>query len=178
MIALPLSTFFCSIRLFCFPWIKIHLKTHKRRRREYSHHGVSKYFTGSRKAFVLCFFLFSCQSGNNCSRTSFKEQCVNSFFAEIWSILSVIVVYIKCLLDSELNRSAMAENEETPAKSLSTILKEEPYLCDLHTHLMGMGNANFWIDTILMDEFVMPTNDTFNQKPGIRKASSCLGQRS
>ena len=64
----------------------------------------------------------------------------------------------------------MAENEETPAKSLSTILKEEPYLCDLHTHLMGMGNANFWIDTILMDEFVMPTNDTFHQKPSIRKA--------
>ncbi len=26
---------------------------------------------------------------------------------------------------------------------------------------MGMGNASFWIDTVLMDENIMPTNKTF-----------------
>ena len=86
------------------------------------------------------------------------------------SILSTIVSYVECILDLKLIRSVMANNAKPPPPSLSMILKEEPYLCDLHTHLMGMGNANFWIDTILMDESVMPPNVKFNDDLGIRKA--------
>ena len=41
------------------------------------------------------------------------------------------------------------------------ILKEQPQLYDLHAHLLGMGNAGFWIDTILMDESIMPKHHTF-----------------
>ena len=57
-----------------------------------------------------------------------------------------------------------ATNENTQASNkylLSMILKKRSHLCDLHTHLLGMGNAGFWIDTILMDELIMPTNLTF-----------------
>ena len=64
----------------------------------------------------------------------------------------------------------MANYEEPLIESLPRLLEEQSYLYDLHTHLMGMGNANFWIDTILMDEFIMPTNNTFNSDPLVRKA--------
>ena len=40
-------------------------------------------------------------------------------------------------------------------------LKHQAQLYDLHTHLMGMGSANFWIDTIILDPSVMPNNATF-----------------
>ena len=45
--------------------------------------------------------------------------------------------------------------------SLSMILKAQSQLYDLHTHLLGMGNPGFWIDTILMDRKIMPTNRDF-----------------
>jgi hypothetical protein len=55
----------------------------------------------------------------------------------------------------------MEVNTESSKKSLLTILKEQPELYDLHAHLLGMGNAGFWIDTILMDESIMPKNEIF-----------------
>ena len=57
---------------------------------------------------------------------------------------------------------------EDSNRSLSMVLKRQPQLYDLHTHLLGMGNASFWIDTILMDENVMPTNATFRNNQQIR----------
>lgn len=50
------------------------------------------------------------------------------------------------------------------------ILQEEPELYDLHAHLLGMGNAGFWIDTILMDESIMPKHQTFLDYEDIREA--------
>lgn len=64
----------------------------------------------------------------------------------------------------------MTTTTEPLAKSLPMILKEQPYLYDLHTHLLGMGNPGFWIDTVLMDEHVMPTNSTFKHDQRIREA--------
>jgi hypothetical protein len=49
-------------------------------------------------------------------------------------------------------------------RSLSRIIQRQPMLYDLHTHLLGMGNASFWVDTILMDENVLPTNENFREK--------------
>lgn len=46
-------------------------------------------------------------------------------------------------------------------QTLLMALKRQPQLYDLHTHLLGMGNAFFWIDSILMNEDVMPTDQTF-----------------
>jgi len=48
--------------------------------------------------------------------------------------------------------------------SLSMILKDQSQLYDLHTHLLGMGNAGFWVDTILMDRKIMPTNRDFKDR--------------
>lgn len=59
---------------------------------------------------------------------------------------------------------------EFPEKSLSVILKEQPHLYDLHTHLLGMDNVGFWVNTILMDEFVMPTHHTFKTQRNTREA--------
>ena len=52
----------------------------------------------------------------------------------------------------------------TPDLSLLTTLKEQSQLYDLHTHLLGMGNAGFWVDTILMDPKIMPENSEFLKK--------------
>ena len=49
-------------------------------------------------------------------------------------------------------------------RTLSMILKCQPQLYDLHTHLLGMGNASFWVDHILINEDIMPTNKTFRDK--------------
>jgi hypothetical protein len=51
-----------------------------------------------------------------------------------------------------------------------TILKEQPELYDLHTHLLGMSNAGFWLDTILMDKNITPKNETFKADKRIREA--------
>jgi len=37
------------------------------------------------------------------------------------------------------------------------------------THLLGMGNAGFWVNTILMDPKIMPTNTEFTVNETIRK---------
>jgi hypothetical protein len=52
---------------------------------------------------------------------------------------------------------------------LLTTLKEQPQLYDLHTHLLGMGNAGFWVDTILMNPNIMPTNSTFDENESVRR---------
>jgi adenosine deaminase len=61
-------------------------------------------------------------------------------------------------------------NTQPSKKSLSLILKEEPELYDLHAHLLGMGNPGFWIDTILMDELIMPKHQTFKDDQYTREA--------
>jgi hypothetical protein len=48
-------------------------------------------------------------------------------------------------------------------------LDKEPELYDLHTHLLGMGNTGFWINTILANHIIMPTNDEFRRDPDLRK---------
>ena len=48
-------------------------------------------------------------------------------------------------------------------------LDKEPELYDLHTHLLGMGNTGFWINTILANHTIMPTNDEFRRDPDLRK---------
>ena len=53
---------------------------------------------------------------------------------------------------------------------MSVILNAQPHLYDLHAHLLGMGNAGFWIDTILMDESIMPKHETFIGNEDLRKA--------
>ena len=45
-----------------------------------------------------------------------------------------------------------------------SILESKSQLYELHTHLLGMGNAGFWIDTILCDRKIMPTNEMFLKK--------------
>ncbi|CAF2268490.1 unnamed protein product [Rotaria magnacalcarata] len=48
-----------------------------------------------------------------------------------------------------------------PSLSLHIELSKQDELYDLHTHLMGMGNADFWINTILLNETILPTNKHF-----------------
>ena len=61
------------------------------------------------------------------------------------------------------------EDQRTDShRTLSMILKRQPHLYDLHTHLLGMGNASFWVDHILMNEDIMPTNKNFRDKDNKR----------
>lgn len=48
-------------------------------------------------------------------------------------------------------------------------LKGRRHLYDLHTHLMGMGSVSFWINDILMNEDVMPTDKTFRTRKNVRE---------
>ncbi len=41
-------------------------------------------------------------------------------------------------------------------------------LCELHTHLMGMGNHDFWINEILMDSAKLPPNRKFLSDENVR----------
>jgi hypothetical protein len=65
----------------------------------------------------------------------------------------------------------MAEQTNTKDAylSLPMFFKSRSELYDLHTHLLGMGNAGFWVDTILMDPKIMPTNTEFIDHETIRK---------
>jgi hypothetical protein len=49
------------------------------------------------------------------------------------------------------------------------ILESQPYLYDLHTHLLGMGNAGFWIDSIIEKRQILPTHNDFCSKPKLRQ---------
>ena len=53
-------------------------------------------------------------------------------------------------------------NQNENYETMPMILENEPQLYDLHTHLLGMGNVGFWVDTILMDEEITPTHETFS----------------
>lgn len=52
---------------------------------------------------------------------------------------------------------------------LEVILERQPYLSDLHTHLLGMGNAGFWIDSIIEKPYILPTHMDFCSKPTLRE---------
>ena len=52
--------------------------------------------------------------------------------------------------------------------SLLMLLKRQPGLYDLHTHLMGMGSSNFWIDMVMMDDFIMPPHKSFIDHEHVR----------
>lgn len=54
-------------------------------------------------------------------------------------------------------------------RTLSMILKRQSQLYDLHTHLLGMGNASFWVDHILMNEDILPTNNLFRRNERTRQ---------
>lgn len=49
------------------------------------------------------------------------------------------------------------------------MLEREPYLRDLHTHLLGMGNTGFWIDSIIEKRQILPTHSDFGKSSKIRK---------
>jgi hypothetical protein len=49
------------------------------------------------------------------------------------------------------------------------MLQEQPYLCDLHTHLMGMGNTGFWIGNIIESHEILPTHVQFLNNPELRE---------
>ncbi|CAF1957546.1 unnamed protein product [Rotaria magnacalcarata] len=59
-------------------------------------------------------------------------------------------------------------NATGPSLSLHVELSKQDELYDLHTHLMGMGSADFWINTILLNETILPINKHF-QDDVIRK---------
>ncbi len=52
---------------------------------------------------------------------------------------------------------------------LETMLENEPHMYDLHTHLLGMGNTGFWIDSILNNPKILPKHADFRVKPELRK---------
>ncbi|UJR17832.1 hypothetical protein I4U23_004731 [Adineta vaga] len=54
----------------------------------------------------------------------------------------------------------MATSNEYQTSPLM-VLKRQHQLYDLHTHLLGIGNSRFWVDTVLMNPFIMPKNETF-----------------
>lgn len=60
-------------------------------------------------------------------------------------------------------------NKPDPDTSLEMMLENEPYMYDLHTHLLGMGNTGFWIDSILNNPKILPTHATFRDKPKLQK---------
>ena len=47
-------------------------------------------------------------------------------------------------------------------------LDQEPELHDLHTHLLGMGNTGFWINTVLENYTILPTNNQFYREKMLR----------
>jgi hypothetical protein len=69
--------------------------------------------------------------------------------------------------DSQNTNSTEHNNEEH--SSLGDILTAEEYLCDLHTHLLGMGNTGFWLDSIIDNRNILPENDMFCKHYELRK---------
>jgi hypothetical protein len=46
------------------------------------------------------------------------------------------------------------------------LFEEQWHLCDLHTHLLGMGSAEFWCNTVLFNEQLLPSHEEFHKKTG------------
>ncbi|CAF0797057.1 unnamed protein product [Adineta ricciae] len=55
------------------------------------------------------------------------------------------------------------------AANLLQILDEQENLYELHTHLLGMGNASFWIQGILTDQAKLPPQYDFENNDLVRK---------
>ncbi|CAF1210121.1 unnamed protein product, partial [Rotaria magnacalcarata] len=62
-----------------------------------------------------------------------------------------------------------SNDAQTIVYTLLQRLERETELYDLHTHLLGMGNIGFWINTILMNQTVLPTNKEFENYHDLRK---------
>ena len=60
-----------------------------------------------------------------------------------------------------------------PAQSnvgqLQNYFRNHDELSDLHTHLLGMGDDAFWVDRILMNKTVLPTNQEFHNNDTLRE---------
>ncbi|CAF1216108.1 unnamed protein product, partial [Didymodactylos carnosus] len=50
------------------------------------------------------------------------------------------------------------QNPGADRNFLNEILRNEPSLYDLHTHLLGMGDSDFWLYSVLGNERLLPTN--------------------
>ncbi|CAF3613386.1 unnamed protein product [Rotaria socialis] len=60
------------------------------------------------------------------------------------------------------------ENEWSTENLLKCFQSKES-LDDLHTHLLGMGNAKFWIENILTDRRKLPTQNNFINSDSLRR---------
>lgn len=58
---------------------------------------------------------------------------------------------------------------ENPSILLNDLMGEPGGLRELHTHLMGMGNANFWVHTLLTDRAKFPSNKEFMEAQHLRE---------
>ena len=54
-------------------------------------------------------------------------------------------------------------------ESLIQCLEKQEGLYELHTHLLGMGNASFWVQNILADRIKLPTHNDFINDPDLRR---------
>ena len=73
---------------------------------------------------------------------------------------------LETLEDFNANRKT---DEPEPDIPLEMILENETHMYDLHTHLLGMGNTGFWIDSILNNPKVLPQHADFLKNRELRK---------
>ncbi len=60
-------------------------------------------------------------------------------------------------------------DEPRPNEKMKIYLERQQYLSDLHTHLLGMGNTGFWIDSIIENKDILPTHLEFCEDPALRE---------
>lgn len=80
---------------------------------------------------------------------------------------NVSLIYLVIAATSQNTDNSMQDQEKY--SSLDDILMSQEYLCDLHTHLLGMGNTGFWIDSIIDKPQILPAHLDFCQGPELRK---------
>ncbi|CAF0952646.1 unnamed protein product [Adineta steineri] len=75
------------------------------------------------------------------------------------------------MVDRENNKwqRAASDEEERKTAELLQHLESQEGLYELHTHLLGMGNASFWIEGILADRKKLPTQNDFLQDEYTRR---------
>jgi hypothetical protein len=71
-------------------------------------------------------------------------------------------------LDNSTNNLNEQVQSEVQNEPIDMILERQSHLSDLHTHLLGMGNTGFWIDSIIEKPYILPTHSDFCSKPHIR----------
>lgn len=86
-----------------------------------------------------------------------KRKRIGNEFEDIPHRYTIMIIYLL---------GATKEQEWNTANLLRCLQKKES-LCELHTHLLGMGNASFWVDTILTDRRILPTQKDFMKKSEI-----------